>query len=144
MKVYYAVIDTNVIVSSFLHHGSIPGQVVDLCLKGIIVPLLNGEILNEYHEVLSRNKFGIPEKDVFLFLATFRKSGLFLKRTQTLENFVDEDDIVFFEIALSGRSSLEAFLVTGNLKHYPIRSYVVTPRQMLDIIAKDGQDPIQT
>ena len=52
-------------------------------------------------------------------------------------SFPDEDDIVFFEIALSGRSTMDAYLVTGNLKHYPVRSYVVTPRQMLEIIEGD-------
>ena len=28
----------------------------------------------------------------------------------------------------------EAYLVTGNLKHFPMRTYVVTPREMLDIL----------
>lgn len=29
---------------------------------------------------------------------------------------------------------MDAFLITGNIKHYPIRNYVVTPKQMIDII----------
>lgn len=32
---------------------------------------------------------------------------------------------------------MDAYLITGNLKHYPVRSYVVTPRQMLEIIEGD-------
>lgn len=51
---YYAVIDTNVIVSSFLKEGSIPDQVVSLALNGPIVPLVNDEIIYEYTEVLTR------------------------------------------------------------------------------------------
>ena len=31
---------------------------------------------------------------------------------------------------------MDAYLITGNIKHYPIRSYVVTPKEMLDIIEK--------
>ena len=64
MKQYYAVIDTNVIVSSFLHHDSISGQVVDHVVSGRIIPLINQDILEEYSEVLRRNKFGIPEEVV--------------------------------------------------------------------------------
>ena len=50
---YYAVIDTNVIVSSILKHNSIPGIIVDLCFSGIIIPLLNKEIVDEYKEVVT-------------------------------------------------------------------------------------------
>lgn len=138
MKKHYAVVDTNVIVSSFLHHDSIPGRVVDLAVEGRIVPLFNQEILDEYEEVLSRNKFGIPKAEITSFLDLFKETGLVLAKTETMEDFVDEDDVVFFEIALSGRSTMDAYLVTGNLKHYPVRSYVVTPRQMLEIMAKEG------
>ena len=41
MKKYYAVIDTNVIVSLFLKEGSIPDQIVSLALNGPIIPLVN-------------------------------------------------------------------------------------------------------
>ena len=58
---YYAVIDTNVIVSSMLKHDSIPGMIIDLVLSKVIVPLLNQEIIDEYKDVLTRNKFGFKE-----------------------------------------------------------------------------------
>ena len=137
---YYAVIDTNVIVSSMLKHESIPGTIVDLINSRIIVPLLNEEILSEYYDVLTRNKFGFDVKDVENLLANIRNNSIFLNREQTLEDFideeVDEDDIVFYEIVMSARNTMDAYLVTGNIKHYPIRNYVVTPKQMIDIINK--------
>lgn len=55
---YYAVIDTNVVVSSMLKHDSIPGEILNLVLSKTIVPLLNKEIIDEYEDVLKRNKFG--------------------------------------------------------------------------------------
>ena len=137
MKKYYAVIDTNVLVSSMLKRESIPGRVVDLVLLGKIVPLLNEEIVSEYQDVLTRNKFGFDEGKPEELIANLREKAIFLPREHTEEAFPDEDDVVFFEIALSGRSTMEAYLVTGNLRHYPIRSYVVTPRQMLEIIEGD-------
>lgn len=33
---------------------------------------------------------------------------------------------------------MDAYLVTGNMRHYPVRSYVVTPAQMLEIIEKES------
>ena len=137
MKRYYAVIDTNVLVSSMLKSESLPGQIVDLILLGKIVPLLNEEIIAEYEDVLTRNKFGFEEGKPEALIASLREKGIFLPREHTEEAFPDEDDIVFFEIALSGRSTMDAYLVTGNLRHYPVRSYVVTPRQMLEIIEGD-------
>ena len=32
------------------------------------------------------------------------------------------------------RKTEDAFLVTGNIRHFPKAPYVVTPRQMIDII----------
>ena len=136
---YYAVIDTNVIVSSMLKTNSIPGIIVDLIYKDIIVPLLNADIINEYYEVLSRNKFDIAPCRIDNLLNTSKGKGIFLKREQTLESFIDKEDIVFFEIVMSARQTMDAYLVTGNMKHYPIRSYVVTPREMIDIINKENQ-----
>ena len=134
---YYAVIDTNVIVSSMLKHDSIPGAIIDLVTSKTITPLLNEEILDEYFDVLTRNKFGFKESIVEDTINLLRNNGIFLNREQTLEDFIDEDDIVFYEIVMSARNTMDAYLITGNIKHYPIRNYIVTPRQMLEIIEKN-------
>ena len=131
---YYAVIDTNVIVSSMLKHDSIPGEILDLVISKTIIPLLNKEIIEEYEDVLKRNKFGFDNLQVDNLIANIKANSIFLEREQTLEEFIDEDDIVFYEIVMSARNTVDAFLITGNIKHYPIRNYVVTPKQMIDII----------
>ena len=43
----------------------------------------------------------------------------------------DPKDIVFYEVALSVEAS---YLVTGNIKHFPKKPFVVTPAEMLQII----------
>lgn len=136
---YYAVIDTNVLVSSLIAPKSVPSQIINLVENGTIIPLLNYEIINEYIEVLWRNKFGFYKKDIEKILSEFRARGIYLNRRQSLEEFIDSDDIVFYEIVLSARCTMDAYLVTGNIKHYPIRNYVVTPRQMLDIIEQEKE-----
>ena len=134
---YYAVIDTNVIVSSLLKHNSVPGRIFDLVLAKQIIPILNEEILNEYCEVLTRNEFGFSENEINKTIEDIKENGLILKRKQALEDFIDKDDIVFYEIVMSARTTMDAYLITGNIKHYPIRNYVVTPREMLNIIEKN-------
>ena len=54
---YFAVIDTNVIVSAMLKNDSFPALVLKEVLLGNINLLMNEEILNEYLEVLSRKNF---------------------------------------------------------------------------------------
>ncbi|MBO4819518.1 MAG: putative toxin-antitoxin system toxin component, PIN family [Firmicutes bacterium] len=131
---YYAVMDTNVLVSSMLKKDSIPGRLLDYVLEGEIILLLNNEILNEYKEVLLRNEFGFEETDINELIVIIREKGIFLDRTRTDEVFSDADDIVFYEIVLTGRKTTDAYLVTGNLKHFPVKPFVVTPKEMLSII----------
>ena len=56
--VYYAVIDTNVLVSASLtrHEDASPLQVVRRIFQGQIITLYHEEILTEYLEVLHRPK----------------------------------------------------------------------------------------
>ena len=134
---YYAVIDTNVIVSSMLKGTSIPGIIVSKALDGPIIPLLNDEILEEYREVLSRNKFGLDETSVNDLIDSLKKRAIYLDRTESEEVFDDPNDVVFYEIVMTARTATEAYLITGNKKHYPVKSFVVTPREMLDIIGEE-------
>ena len=134
---YYAVIDTNVIVSSMLKSDSIPGSIINCVNTNTIIPLLSEEIINEYIDVLTRNKFDIDNGKVTQLISLLKEKGIFLEREQTLEDFIDQDDIVFYEIVMSARSTMDAYLVTGNMKYYPIRNYIVTPREMIEIIKKE-------
>ena len=54
---YYAVLDTNVLVSAMLKSGSVPDMIAAEAMYGDIIPVLNDEILTEYEDVLRRPKF---------------------------------------------------------------------------------------
>ena len=43
-----------------------------------------------------------------------------------------------YEVVMEERKNEDAYLVTGNIKHFPIRPYIVTPREMLDIILEEN------
>ena len=42
------------------------------------------------------------------------------------------DDLIFYEVAMEKRE--DAYLVTGNQKHYPVREFIVTPTEMMRIL----------
>lgn len=134
----YAVIDTNVVVSSLfsLDGTSCPAVVINAILRGVITPLYNDEILAEYREVLSRPKFPFNGQMVEMIISAIRDFGIDTQRTEVkAEEFPDADDIVFYEVKMSVD---EAFLVTGNIKHFPKNPLVVTPTEMVEILSKRG------
>lgn len=134
---YYAAIDTNVIVSAMLIPESVPGMILKYAMAGLIVPLINSEILNEYEIVLRRTKFNFKEESINNVLSWLKKEGIVVCRTQSPEKFIDEKDVVFYEIVLTERTIEDAYLITGNTKHFPKKYFVVTPREMLEIIDND-------
>lgn len=131
---YYAVIDTNVLVSAMLKKFSLPDQVIQAVFKGNLVPLLNKEILDEYWDVLSRPKFQFPEKSVSILITSILKVGIFVDADPVEDIFSDPKDVVFYEVVMEGRKTKDAYLVTGNKKHFPEKVFIVDPHQMLDII----------
>lgn len=134
---YYAVIDTNVLVSAILKQNSVPGSIVELAFDGPIVPVLNDAIEHEYREVLSRPKFHLTEDIVEAIIHTFHHRGLYVDADQLDIELPEPKDLVFYEVVMEERKEEDAYLVTGNIKHFPEKPFIVTPRQMLDIILKD-------
>lgn len=131
---YYSVVDTNVLVSAMLKWNSVPGNVMELVFDGPIIPVYNSEILKEYREVLSRPKFHFPSEIVDDVLENLESRGICIE-AGTLDIILpDPKDRVFYEVVLEERKAEEAYLVTGNIKHFPIETFIVTPRKMLDII----------
>lgn len=127
----YAVVDTNVLVSSFISKNpeSPTIKVVQMILNGHITPLYDEDVIAEYNEVLKRNKFHIDHTRIDAIVTHIKKYGIFTSRTAFTESMPDESDRVFFEITLSVEDS---FLVTGNLKHYPKTPQIITPAEFID------------
>ena len=130
----YAVLDTNVLVSALLGASrmSIPTLVLKAVTDELLIPLYNDVIINEYREVLSRKKFPFDPELIETVIRTIIANGLCLERTKVTDGvFPDPKDLVFYEVALSKEDS---FLVTGNLKHFPKKPFVVSPAEMVEII----------
>lgn len=132
MKIY-AVIDTNVIVSALLSHYDDTATVVIMrkIIRGEVTPLYNERILEEYIEVLNRKKFSFTESMISATLKVIIDYGIILDSIESDISLPDPKDLVFYEVALSQEDS---FLVTGNIKHFPKKPFIVTPTEMLAII----------
>ena len=130
---FYAVIDTNVIVSAMLssNPASNPAKVFQAVLSGKIIPLYNDEILREYQVVLSRPKFPFKQTDIFAIIQLFKTLGIDSDRVKADELFPDPKDVVFYEVSLSRE---DTYLVTGNLKHFPKRPRVLSPAEMVMLL----------
>lgn len=127
------VLDTNIIVSAGIHLGGPSGAIVELVLDGELLMFTSPTIIEEYVEVLARDRFA-----QYMFPPVWLPR---LLRVTTLHPVdpapwpvpgPDGDDLVFLALA----KRVNAVLVTGNLKDHPeaIRQGVVvlSPREYLD------------
>ena len=130
-----AVIDTNVIVSALLSKigDAATVGVVRAMLAGKFIPLYHKEILAEYEDVLNREKFRFDKDTVQIIINAVKQYGIEVFPKSTGEILIDMDDLIFYEVAMEKRED-NAYLVTGNQKHYPIRDFIVTPAEMMVIL----------
>ena len=132
---YYAVIDTNVLVSALLskNEASPTVKVLDAVFDGKIIPLYHQDILAEYDEVLHREKFHLHEESIHTILGAVRQYGIEVFPQPTGAVLIDMDDLIFYEVAMEKRDN-GSYLVTGNQKHYPFKDFIVTPAEMIKIL----------
>ena len=128
----HAVIDTNVLVSALLTSKSDTAtvQVLEALMNGKIIPLYNDEIISEYEIVLNRPTFHFSKEKVAHYIQAIQEKGVLASRVSSDFDFPDSDDAVFYEVALSKE---DAYVVTGNLKHFPKKPIVVTPAEFMNI-----------
>jgi putative PIN family toxin of toxin-antitoxin system len=125
----YIVLDTNVLVSSLWTPAGNASAIVDLIPQKKIIPLYNSAIMDEYQDVLFRPKFSFPGNDVNRLIEMLTRRGLSVEADTSTIPFVDEADRKFYCLA----KTYNAFLVTGNTKHFPQESLIVTPRDFLKL-----------
>ncbi len=126
------VLDTNVVVSALLNSFGAPGRVLDLVLAGELTAAYDDRVLAEWREVLAREKFGFPARDVEALLGFVEGEGLGVNPKPLGAELPDPDDVPFLEVAHDSGAAL----ITGNTKHYPEEARrgvaVLDPASFLD------------
>ena len=132
----YAVIDTNVLVSALLSSKDDVAtvQILKKVITGEIIPVYSNVITKEYREVLSRKKFGFSGDLIEYLMSAVEKYGILVDPSPSGVALLDMKDVPFYEVVLEKRDD-NAYLVTGNIKHFPKEPFIVTPRELLDILS---------
>jgi putative PIN family toxin of toxin-antitoxin system len=126
------VVDTNVLVSGALSATGPPGWIVEALIAGALTPVFDSAILAEYRDVLSRVELALPVDRVLELIDAIESLGIPVTTTPWPERLPDPDDAPFLAAALAAH----CVLVTGNLRHFPIRFRrgvdVASPREFVD------------
>lgn len=95
---YYAVIDTNVLVSAMLKWDSVPGNIMELVFSGTIIPLLNEQIVKEYKDVLSRPKFHFTHDIIYDVIDEIERLGIYIDAEKLDTILPDPKDKIFMRL----------------------------------------------
>ena len=68
-----------------------------------------------------------------VILSAIENYGILVQPTPTGIVLPDIKDLPFYEVTVEKRD-IGACLVTGNIKHFPKDDFIVTARQMIDIL----------
>lgn len=132
----YVVVDTNVLVSALItrNESSPTVKILRYISENKIIPVYSEEIIKEYNEVLHRAKFKLPDEIIVRLLNDIISNGFEVKNViEVKEEMPDPKDIVFYAVTLSA-SDKESVLVTGNGKHFPSKTFVLTPLELVQIL----------
>jgi putative PIN family toxin of toxin-antitoxin system len=129
MKPRRVVLDTNVLVSALISPSGNPAKVYKLFFTGIVVLVYSGSILAEYRDVLRRPYLRIPEGDADMVLNAILSHGECVEPAPSEFPMVDEDDRIFYDAARAA----DAYLITGNMRHYPDESFILAPTEFLEL-----------
>jgi predicted nucleic acid-binding protein len=115
------------------HDDAATVRVAEKLFTGEIISLYSAEILDEYYNVLRRDKFPFSEDDINGMLSAIEKYGICVDAASSGEILPDMKDLPFYEVVLEKQDD-DAYLITGNIKHFPQKPFIVTANQMLDIL----------
>ena len=127
MTIQRIVLDTNVLVSALLSPEGNPARIYKKFLTGSLESVINADIFAEYLDVPSKPRLQIPVNEMKTVLFAVWQYSEYREPIRSTIALPDEDDRIFYDTA----KTAGAFLITGNTKHYPQESFVLTPTEFL-------------
>ncbi len=110
------VLDTNVLLSACLKPEGLEARVVEMAMNGAVEAYVTPEVMEEYRDVLRRDKFRAVHQRAETVLAGMERAARRVVASEAADGALDEDDNRFLECAAASNAE---FLITGNLRHYP-------------------------
>jgi len=124
------VLDTNILVSALWNKQGNPSVIVRQVLEGGLSVCYDSRIIAEYTDVLNRPEFPFASEDINELLDFIKEKGISVVPPEADISFADDDDRMFYEVAVF----CNAALITGNTRHYPKESLVMTVVEYLDVL----------
>ena len=124
------VLDTNIIISAALSPKGNPAKILELVITDDELQIYyNAAIMAEYQEVLSREHLKLSIKTQHRIINTIKKAGILIDPPTSTMPLPDESDRIFYDTA----KEVNAYLITGNLKHYPEEPHILLPARFIEI-----------
>ena len=124
------VYDTNVLVSYLLPSTKV--SAVKIAVAQIFdkqtTPVFSHDTMAEYIKVLHYDKFDFLPSEINELLVFILCNGLYVNPAPSSVLFSDTSDKPFYDAARAAG----AWLVTGNTRHFPHESFIVSPREYLE------------
>ena len=90
-------------------------------------------------DVLTRDEFDITDRELIEIIDLFLERSKLIKNIEANNELIDKSDIKFYAVTLSARKNDDTYLVTGNKRHFPAEPYIVSPREMVEIIESQSK-----
>ncbi|MDR1323333.1 MAG: putative toxin-antitoxin system toxin component, PIN family [Candidatus Margulisbacteria bacterium] len=120
------VLDTNVLVSALWTPQGNAAKIVKL-MPETILPCFDYHIFQEYRAVLARPKLRFSNYITEGILNHIEYCGMCVLAPPSRIQLPDETDRKFYDVA----KMCGAYLITGNLKHFPREPFIVAPAEFL-------------
>jgi putative PIN family toxin of toxin-antitoxin system len=139
-----AVLDTNVVVSSFLSPGGTPARVIGYWRAGAFTVVVSESILAEYRRVLLRDRIrvrhGLTESEIDANITNYRRVATVCEPRETIRAVTaDPSDDKFLECAVAGEAD---FVVSGDPHLLDLRRFrgieIVSPATFLALLERDA------
>ena len=121
------VLDTNILVSAFWTETGNAAKILQMFAEEKFLLYYDAKIMKEYITVLKRSKFAFSRVKIDELLKSIRDEGMVIAITPSNITFTDDSDRKFYDVA----KACGAFLITGNLKHYPNDPLIMTAAEFL-------------
>jgi len=128
------VIDTNVFISSRLTKTGNPATVMRLIVEKDMELYYSRAIIGEYKRVLAYQRLKFNLEHQLTAIDDVMNIGILIEPPESNIPMPDESDRIFYDAA----KAVNAYLVTGNHKHYPEEPHILTPARFVEIFSKGG------
>jgi len=129
MNPFRVVLDTNILVSALMSPSGNPAKIYKMFFSGALVLVYSESILTEYNDVLYRPYLRVSAEDANMVIRAVWLRGEYVEPVPSAFPMADEDDRIFYDAA----RNVAAYLVTGNTRHYPKETFILTPTEFLKL-----------